>query len=134
MLRLPTVDIDLTNTSVGTTLEDVGTSGNTDPEIKLAGGYSRLAFQLTNAHGSNALANFTLMAKTHKDGTWQTLIATTAWATIAGRLLDFDGAPHTLAASATATALINVEGLHQVKFQADADTAGSVTIKGTAVQ
>tara|TARA_R100001244_G_scaffold123764_1_gene93481 strand:- start:4478 stop:4882 length:405 start_codon:yes stop_codon:yes gene_type:complete len=133
MLDLPRILIDKTNAAVGTTIEDIGETGNTTPEVNLGGGYSRVAVQITNT-GANALVNFALLGKTHPDATWENVIITTAWATVAERLLSFIGAPHILAASAVASALINVEGLHQIKFQADADTGGSgVTIKGMAV-
>ncbi len=134
-IKLPVRDIDKTNTAVGTTLEDIGDSGNTDPEVILGGGYSRVSIQLTNT-GANALVNFELHAKTHKDASFQVILTGAGWGTIAGRLLNFDGALNTLAAAAAAaTALINVEGFYHIKFQADADTGGSgVTIKGMAVE
>lgn len=136
--RLPAVQVNKANTSVGTSFEDIGEAGGTTlnetPEINLGGDYGKLAIQLKNEHATNALADFQMLSKAHPNSAWHVSITGVEWATIAGILLDFNGALNTLAATLTATALIDVSGLHQVKFQADAVTAGSVTIRGLATQ
>ena len=123
------VDINLANTAVGSTLEDIGVTGNTTPEIKL-GGQKRILFvEIENLGATNALTDFAILVKAHKDATWTLLLSSTDWATIATILMYFKGAPHTLATTSIAHVQVDVRGMHAVKFQAKS-TASSVTIKG----
>jgi len=129
MLRLPTQNIDKSG-AIADALTDIGAL----PEVNLGGGYKRLSFEVENSHASVAFDDFELLGKTHASGAWISLITGAAWGTIAGRLLDFTGAHNTLAATASAEALIDISGLVKIKFQASTGTAGTAQVYGTAVE
>ncbi len=117
--------ITLANTSVATALEDVGS------EIILGGEYDILAAEVSNLGASNALADFSLMVKLKRSGTWRNLITGTDWATAGIVLNAFTEELNTLALSTTGVIIVNVGPVYAIKFQADAAASTtSIAING----
>lgn len=132
------------NADVGSTLEDIPLTQGGQATTDLAQGAAletaaipvrnraTLQLFLKNA-GSAALTDFALLGKTHPTGEWMTLINTTTWNTLGNILIHRTttaGNVSTLAASAKATAKVDVRGLWAVKFQASCGTSTEVTIAG----
>ena len=118
----------LVNAAV-TTMEDIS------PELVLNGRGTTLAFHLTNTGA--ALTGLQLVAKVREsDASWQTVIAATAWNTIAG-LLRWEytsaGDLNTLGNGASGGAVVDLGPWHAVKLQASCGTttatAGSVQVR-----
>lgn len=122
-----TVNVNKANTTVGATFEDIGS----DPDVDLGGEYNILSLRIANIAAVNAITDFQLLVKTHKNADWQVILTGTDWETANAFLLHFVEAPHTLATETAAYVMLHISGLHKVKFQAKSASGTSLTILGT---
>lgn len=112
-----------TNAAV-TTLEDVLSA-------TVCGGLLNAVTLEVKNTGSAALTDFTLLVKAAEDSLgYQTLISSTGWATAGNTLRSFVGAPHTLAAGASAFLRLDLGPVYAFKLQASCGTTTSTAITG----
>jgi len=132
------------NADVGSTLEDIPLTQGGQATSDLSQGATletaaipvrnraTLQFYLENDR-SASLTDFALLGKMHPLGEWVTLINTNTWNTLGNILIHRTtsaGNVSTLAASATASAKVDVRGVWAIKFQASCGSSTEVTIAG----
>lgn len=110
---------------VATSLTAVGS------EIVLDEGFHDVVFNLANT--GQALNDFALQVKAHKDGSFHTIISGATWGTVAGNLKEFVGALNTLASGAAGYAHVEVGPVYSVRFMASiASGTTAITILAQA--
>ncbi len=85
----------------------------------------RLGFVLKNTGSTNALAAFSLEVQIVPSGEWVSLAST--WS-VAGLIKWVSGAPATLAAGATAAALLEIPPCHAVRFKGNCGVGNTTTV------
>ena len=112
------------NAAVGGTFEDILS------ETLTQGILNNLVVEIKNT-GAAALTDCSLLVKASEDAAgYQTLITSTAFATLTDTLKAFSGEPHTLAAGASAFLRINLGGVYAFKIQAKCGTTTTTTVNG----
>ncbi len=123
MSHIPTKPINLT---ADQTLETLVTIGEA---VALNGEWGSIGFTLKSAGGTAvALDQFEMQFQFEPNGTWQTV--TSAWDSDADFLIYASGTLNTMAHASDEHALVNVVGIHGVRFQSAqaGATASAVTV------